>query len=120
MAGESLVFGVGARKDVKKAYAFFEEAASGGNPQAMVWMAQMNNGHLGFPRNDKAAIQWLNAAIALNHAPAMGAMAGAYENGLYGLKRDPAKARQWREREEKQQAADRKREEEQRAAQRAG
>jgi hypothetical protein len=120
MAGESLVFGVGARKDVKKAYAFFEEAASGGNPQAMVWMAQMNNGHLGFPRNDKAAIQWLNAAIALNHAPAMGAMAGAYENGLFGLKRDPAKARQWREREEKQQAADRKLEEEQRAAQRRG
>lgn len=120
MAGESLMFGVGARKDVKKAYAFFEEAANSGYPPAMLWMAQMNNGHLGFPRNDKAAIKWLNAAIALNHAPAMEAMAGAYESGLYGQKRDPAKASQWRERAAKQREADEKREEQQRQAQRAG
>ena len=120
MAGESLMFGVGAPKDVKKAYAFFEGAANSGYPPAMVWMAQMNNGHLGFPRNDKAAINWLNAAIALNHALAMEAMAGAYESGLYGLKRDAAQARQWRERAAKQREADAKREEQERQAQRAG
>lgn len=74
----------------------------------MVWMAQLNNGRMGFPRNDKAAIKWLNAAIALNHAPAMGAMAGAYENGLHGLKRDPAEVKRWREREARQHEADEK------------
>ena len=67
----------------------------------MVWMAQLNNGRMGYPRNDKAA-------IALNHAPAMGAMAGAYENGLHGLKRDPAEVKRWREREARQHEADEK------------
>lgn len=109
VAGESLVFGVGTAKNVRKAQAFFDEAAHAGDPAAMIWLAQLNNGHLGLPRNDKAALQWLHAAVAKNHAPAMGALATAYEHGQYGLKRNPAEARRWREREALQQQADDKR-----------
>lgn len=115
MAGESLIFGVGAKKDARKAYAFFKAAAEAGHPPAMVWMAQMNNGHLGMPRNDAEARKWLHAAVERNHAPAMGALATAYEHGLYGLKRDPAKAKEWREREAKQLQADEQREAQRRA-----
>ncbi|MFZ1859517.1 MAG: SEL1-like repeat protein, partial [Candidatus Competibacter sp.] len=50
---------------------------------------------LGVSKNDLAAVDWLQRAVAGGHADAARRLARAYREGELGLPRDPRQAQQW-------------------------
>ena len=63
---------------------------------AMVELGRYNFYGLGAPRNEKSAVQWWQRAVEEGCAHAATNMALCYEGG-YGVERDAARARQYRE-----------------------
>lgn len=76
--------------------ALLQEAANNCHAPAMVELGRYSFYGLGMPRNEKSAVHWWLRAVEEGSARAALDLALCYEGG-YGVERDVAKARQYRE-----------------------
>lgn len=67
--------GLGTKRDLKKAFFWFNKAAQRGEPLAMVRVAVAYEHGTGVKMDDEKSIKWLNKAITLNNPKAKVAMA---------------------------------------------
>jgi TPR repeat protein len=88
--GNLYFYGLGVKKDLKQAAAWYEKAA-----QLGFVLAQFNLANLDYDRNDlKQAARWYMAAAQGGHAKAMYYLAQMYEDGD-GVAKDQAQAANW-------------------------
>ena len=81
--------------DYQSALKFWQTRASKGDAQAQFNLALMYHGGLGVKANEAEAVKWYQTAAENNSILAQEYMAVAYQEGWFGLKRDPEKAKYW-------------------------
>ncbi len=72
--------------------------ANEGNAQAQFNLALMYHGGLGVERNEEEAVRWYHRAARSGSKQAQEFLSVGYQEGWFGLPRDPARARYWEER----------------------
>ncbi len=71
--------------------------AKDGNAQAQFNLALMYHGGLGVERNEEEAVRWYHRAARSGSKQAQEFLSVGYQEGWFGLPRDPARARYWQE-----------------------
>ncbi len=89
--------GWGVAKDFAAAARWYQAAADQGDARAQYNLGSLYLGGQGVTQNDALAIQWIRKAAESGHTKARELLAKSYEEGRYGLPRDAALAKHWRE-----------------------
>lgn len=76
-----------------------------GDDRAMFTLVGMYQDGRGTLQDDAQALYWLKRAAESGHLVAMDMLSLAYEEGSFGVAKDPAQADHWRERLHKAEAA---------------
>ena len=80
------------KQDRKKAAAWYERAANGGNSKAMIRLAHWSAVGMGFPKDEKRAISWYVKAAKAQDGNAMYSLGVFYAQGKMGLEKSNEKA----------------------------
>jgi TPR repeat protein len=90
------------KKDCKKAFECYEKAASLGSSEAMFCMGKMlRDGSMG-KIDPKGSLTWILKAAELGHSAARQRAISIYTTGDGPIKKDPKKARFWKQKNHKQ------------------
>lgn len=89
--------GWGVAKDFVAAARWYQAAADQGDPRAQYNLGSLYLGGQGVTRNDALGMQWIRKAAESGHTKARELLAKSYAEGRYGLPRDAALAKHWRE-----------------------
>jgi len=81
--------------DYSGALKYWQERARTGDAQAQFNLALMYHGGLGVAMDEAAALQWYTKSAQNGYPWAQEYLAIAYQEGWFGLKRDPDKSRDW-------------------------
>lgn len=81
-----------------KAASLFTSLAEKGDPHAQFNLALMYHGGLGVTRDEGRAVKWYEQAAANGVGQAQEFLAAAYQEGWFGLPRDPDRAAYWLQR----------------------
>ncbi len=96
MNNMGLIFkkGLGAPKDLEKAYGYFLRSSQQGFSLAQFNLARMYQQGLGTKRNPEKAVDWMRQAADNKYARAQLVLGSWYEKG-FGVPRDPVDAMMW-------------------------
>jgi hypothetical protein len=81
--------------DYSGALKYWQERARAGDAQAQFNLALMYHGGLGVAMDEATALRWYTKAAQNGYPWAQEYLAIAYQEGWFGLKRDPDKSRDW-------------------------
>ena len=81
--------------DYSGALKYWQERAGAGDAQAQFNLALMYHGGLGVAMDEAAALRWYIKSAQNGYPWAQEYLAIAYQEGWFGLKRDPDQSRVW-------------------------
>jgi len=81
--------------DYRGALQYWQERATAGDAQAQFNLALMYHGGLGVAMDEATALRWYTKSAQNGYPWAQEYLAIAYQEGWFGLKRDPDKSRDW-------------------------
>jgi len=87
--------GRGVDRDFATAVKWYRQAAEKGHADSQYRLAVGYGYGLGVKKDETLAVMWLRKAAANGQKRAQKSLGKAYEDGLFGLPRDPAQAKYW-------------------------